>query len=176
VNYVVRNRSDEDRAAFIKPFQDILKTEEGQKPLEEDAARRRKIFSMVLSEVKGLGDGSEKGVDLFFRRADNTDWHSEIEGFFNLLYSHLFALYPADSPETKQYLTTLLQIFSLSPSEQALIKYRMYDRRSLHFYWSSNHVTLFPDYPTSSMLHHGNLLSACLCTTPSCKSQVVITS
>jgi hypothetical protein len=58
---VVRNRSDEDRAAFIKPFQDALKTEEGHKPLEMDADRRRKIFSMVISQVKGLGDGSDKG-------------------------------------------------------------------------------------------------------------------
>jgi translation initiation factor 3 subunit M len=126
VNYVVRNRSDEDRAAFIKPFQDILKTDEGQKPLEKDEPRQRKIFSMVLSEVKGLGDGSEKGVSSFFCvQANATDRHSEIEGFFNLLYSHLFVLYPADSSEAKQYLTTLLHTISSSPSEQALIKYRM---------------------------------------------------
>jgi translation initiation factor 3 subunit M len=64
VNYVVRNRSDEDRAAFIKPFQDALKTEEGKKSLEDDVDRRRKIFSMVLSQVKGLGGGSEKGGHL----------------------------------------------------------------------------------------------------------------
>jgi translation initiation factor 3 subunit M len=69
VNYVVRNRSDEDRAAFIKPFQDILKTDEGQKPLEKDEPRQRKIFSMVLSEVKGLGDGSEKGASSFLKCA-----------------------------------------------------------------------------------------------------------
>lgn len=62
VNYVVRNRSEEDRAAFIKPFQDALKTGEGQKPLEEDIDRRKKIFLMVLNQVKGLGDGSEKGA------------------------------------------------------------------------------------------------------------------
>jgi translation initiation factor 3 subunit M len=109
VNYVVRNRSEEDRAAFIKPFQDALKTAEGQKSLEEDTVRRKKIFLMVLSEVKGLGDGSEK----------------EIEGFFNLLYSHLFVLYPADSPETKQYLIALLQTVSSSPTEHAPIKYRI---------------------------------------------------
>jgi translation initiation factor 3 subunit M len=64
VNYVVRHQSDEDRAAFIKPFQDALKTDERQKPLEDDINRRRRIFSMVLREVKGLGDGSEKGAYL----------------------------------------------------------------------------------------------------------------
>lgn len=67
---------------------------------------------------------------------------SEIEGFFNLLYSHLFALYPAHSPEAKQYLTVLLQTISTSPSEQAPIKYRMYEQ-SLHIYHSFSYVTCF---------------------------------
>jgi translation initiation factor 3 subunit M len=109
VNYVVRNKSEEDRAAFIKPFQDALKTVENQKLLEEDVDRQKKIFLMVLREVKGLGDGSEK----------------EIEGFFNLLYSHLFSLYSADSPEAKQYVAVLLQTISTSASEHAPIKYRI---------------------------------------------------
>jgi translation initiation factor 3 subunit M len=64
VNYIVRNQSDEDRAAFIRPFQEALKTGEGQKPLEEDVERRKKIFSMTITEVKGFGDGNEKGVFL----------------------------------------------------------------------------------------------------------------
>jgi translation initiation factor 3 subunit M len=50
------------------------------------------------------------------------------------LYSHLFALYPADSPETTRYLTALLQTVSSSPSEQAPIKYRMYDSLCSHLY------------------------------------------
>jgi hypothetical protein len=61
VNYLVRHRSEEERAAFIRPFQDVLKKEEGRKPIEEDEKRRRKIFAMVLTEVKGLGEGSDKG-------------------------------------------------------------------------------------------------------------------
>ena len=127
MKYVVRHQSDEDRAAFIKPFQDALKTDEGQKLLEDDINRRRKIFLMVLREVKGLGDGSEKGAYLAkSTKRDNTEPLSEIEGFFNLLYSHLFALHPTDSSETAQYLTSLLQTISSSPSEQAAIKYRMY--------------------------------------------------
>ncbi|KAG5639667.1 hypothetical protein H0H81_005850 [Sphagnurus paluster] len=62
VNYIVRNRSEEERAAFIRPFQDALKTPEGKTPLEEDAERKRKIFQMVAIEVKGLGDGTDKGM------------------------------------------------------------------------------------------------------------------
>lgn len=61
MNYVVRNQSEEDRAAFIKPFQDALKTPQGGKPLEENVERRREIFSMILTQVKGYGEGSEKG-------------------------------------------------------------------------------------------------------------------
>jgi translation initiation factor 3 subunit M len=61
VNYIVRNRSEEERGAFIRPFQDALKTEDGRKPIEEDENRRKKIFAMALAEVKGLGDGSERG-------------------------------------------------------------------------------------------------------------------
>lgn len=109
VNYVVRNQPDEDRAAFIKPFQEALKTEDGKESLENDPDRRRKIFTMVSSQVKGLGEGSEK----------------EIEGFFNLLYSHLFSLYSPDSPEIKERLTALLQIISSSPSQQSAIRYRI---------------------------------------------------
>ncbi|RDB19879.1 Eukaryotic translation initiation factor 3 subunit M [Hypsizygus marmoreus] len=109
VNYIVRNRSEEERAAFIRPFQDALKTEEGQKTLEEDADRRKRIFSMALVEVKGLGDGSDR----------------EIEGFFNLIYSHLFTLYALETPEAKETLTTLLQTISSAPSNRQPVKYRI---------------------------------------------------
>ncbi|KAJ6561531.1 PCI domain-containing protein [Mycena vulgaris] len=109
VNYVVRNRAEEERTAFIRPFQDVLKTEPGKKPLEEDDNRRRKILSMVLVDVKSLGDGSEK----------------EIEGFFNLIYAHLFSLYSPDSPETKQFVAGLVQTISAASSEQTSIKYRL---------------------------------------------------
>lgn len=62
MNYIVRNQSDEERVAFIRPFQDVLKTGEGQKPLEEDEGRRKKIFAMAIQEVRGFGDGNEKGA------------------------------------------------------------------------------------------------------------------
>ncbi|KAJ7693878.1 PCI-domain-containing protein [Mycena rosella] len=109
VNYIVRNRAEEERTAFIRPFQDVLKTEPGKKPLEEDDNRRRKILSMVLVDVKSLGDGSEK----------------EIEGFFNLIFAHLFSLYSPDSPETKQFVAGLVHTISAASSEQTSIKYRL---------------------------------------------------
>ncbi|THV08227.1 PCI-domain-containing protein [Dendrothele bispora CBS 962.96] len=109
VNYVVRTRSEEERAAFIRPFQDAMKKEDGKKSLDEDEERKKKVISMVLSEVKGFGDGNEK----------------EIEGFFNLIYAHLFSLFPPNSPKAKQHLDALLRTISSAPSEQSFIKYRI---------------------------------------------------
>ncbi|KAK7062123.1 eukaryotic translation initiation factor 3 subunit M [Favolaschia claudopus] len=109
VNYIVRNRSEEERTTFIRPFQDVLKTEPGKKPLEEDDDRRRKIFSMVVVEVKSLGEGSEK----------------EIEGFFNLIYAHLFSLYSTNATETTQFVGTLIETITSAASEQTSIKYRL---------------------------------------------------
>ena len=61
VNYLAQGRSDEEKASFTQPFDDALTTAEGQKPFEEDEDRRRKVVTQVLSEVKGLGSGSEIG-------------------------------------------------------------------------------------------------------------------
>lgn len=43
------------------PFQNALKSGEGKKPIEEDENRRKLIISKVLADVKGLGEGSDKG-------------------------------------------------------------------------------------------------------------------
>ncbi|KAF7294350.1 Eukaryotic translation initiation factor 3 subunit M [Mycena chlorophos] len=104
VNYIVRNKPEEERAVFIRPFQDALK---GAKPLDEDKDRRRKVFSMVLAETKSLGEGSEK----------------EIEGFFNLINAHLLSLYAPNSPESSQHVSALIALFSAS--EQRQLKYRL---------------------------------------------------
>ncbi|KAF8914261.1 hypothetical protein CPB84DRAFT_1721203 [Gymnopilus junonius] len=109
LTYIARNRSDEESATFISPFQNALKSGEGKKPIDEDEARRKLILSKLLEEVKGLGDGSDK----------------EIEGFFNLLFAHIFALYPADSTEVKQYLSTLLRSISSSSTDRLSVKYRV---------------------------------------------------
>ncbi|KAI0677204.1 PCI-domain-containing protein [Trametes maxima] len=108
VTYLARSIPEEGRAAFIQPFQDSLNTPEGQKPIEEDAERRRKTLSTVLNEVKGLGDGSEK----------------EIEGFFNLLFSHFLTLFPLDSSETRAHLDSLLKTI-VSTSDHTSTKYRV---------------------------------------------------
>ncbi len=59
--YIVRNQ-DEERSVLLRPFQDAFKTENEKKSLAEDPERRQNIFAMVMAEVKGLGDGSDKGT------------------------------------------------------------------------------------------------------------------
>ncbi|TFK55641.1 PCI-domain-containing protein [Heliocybe sulcata] len=108
VNYIGRGRSDEDRSALIHPFQDALRTAEDATPVAEDAGRRQKILSMVIGQVTGLGDGPDK----------------EIEGFFNLLYSHLLAAFPVDSTELRDHVSSLIQVISSSSAESS-IKYRV---------------------------------------------------
>ena len=81
----------------------------------------------MLADVKGLGEGSDKGEFLHEIRVD-TDGNdaTEVEGFFNLLFAHLFALYSPGSPELKQYIISLLKVLSSSSSDRLSIKYRMY--------------------------------------------------
>ncbi|KDQ08890.1 hypothetical protein BOTBODRAFT_59098 [Botryobasidium botryosum FD-172 SS1] len=109
VNYLARGLSEEARVAFIRPFQDVLITREGDRPFAEDADRRRKVIMKVLGEVKGLGEGNER----------------EVEGFFNLLDAHILAL-SSESSQAKEPITTLIRVLtSTPPSENASIKYRV---------------------------------------------------
>jgi hypothetical protein len=64
-------------------------------------------------------------VSLFHEFEYKTNNATEIEGFFNLLFAHLFALYSPGSPELKQYIISLLKVLS-SSSERLSIRYRMY--------------------------------------------------
>ena len=49
---------------------------------------------------------------------------AEIEGFFNLLFSHFLVLYPIDAPETRTQLDALLSTISSSPNHTST-KYHM---------------------------------------------------
>ncbi|KAH9983835.1 PCI-domain-containing protein [Russula vinacea] len=97
--YIAQSRPEPERAPYVQSIQKKLTVEEGQTPLSEDIGRRREVFSVVLGDVKGLGEGTER----------------EIEGFFNLLYAHLLTLWPIDSPETKNRVTSLLPIITSRP-------------------------------------------------------------
>ncbi|KAG6899606.1 hypothetical protein C0993_008767 [Termitomyces sp. T159_Od127] len=64
---------------------------------------------MVLNEVKSLGDGTEK----------------ETEGFFNLLFSHLYSLYASDGSDTKEFVNVFIRLLTDEPATQKFLKYRI---------------------------------------------------
>ncbi|KIM58772.1 hypothetical protein SCLCIDRAFT_1218321 [Scleroderma citrinum Foug A] len=109
VEYTTRGRPDDERASVLQPFKDIMGEVAEDKPEEMDLDRRRAALELVLGNTKGVGQGTEQ----------------EIEGFFNLLFSHLLILYADTSPEARQHVTSLLSVLSASPSEQSSVKYRV---------------------------------------------------
>jgi len=109
VNYLARGLSQDDRIAYIKPYQDVLITPAGGKPIAEDEERRQKTVQMVVAGVKGLGEGNER----------------EQEGFFNLLFAHVFSLWsPGDSELLVQMDALLAQVTGASTPTSS-VKYRI---------------------------------------------------
>ncbi|KAI9574292.1 hypothetical protein HD554DRAFT_2046049 [Boletus coccyginus] len=106
LQYTARGIPDEERTALLQSLQGILKTDSNAS-LDQD--RRRTALGLVLKNTKGVGQGTDQ----------------EIEGFFNLLYSHLFTLWQVDSSETREHVTHLLNVISSSPSNGASVKYRV---------------------------------------------------
>jgi len=123
----VRNRSDEERAAFTAPFHNALKTADGKKPIQEDETRRKLILSKILADVTSLGEGSDKGMSVGRAILSIPDISAETEGFFNLLFAHLFSLHTIGSPELDKYLGELLNVLSSSLTDRLPIRFRVYD-------------------------------------------------
>lgn len=109
VDYATRSSPEDERATALQSFRDIVKSGEGAKPIEEDQERRRRALTFALDQTKSLGDGSEQ----------------EIEGYFNLLFSHLLTLWASNSPETNHHVSSLLYILTSSHSDQPSVKYRV---------------------------------------------------
>ncbi|KAG2060054.1 hypothetical protein BDR06DRAFT_1003102 [Suillus hirtellus] len=109
VDYATRSSPEDERATASQSFRDIIKPDEGAKPIEEDQERKRNALTFVLDRTKSLGDGSEQ----------------EIEGYFNLLFSHLLTLWPTNLPEIKHYVSSLLGVLTSSPSEHPSVRYRV---------------------------------------------------
>ncbi|KAG8734239.1 hypothetical protein FRC12_018591 [Ceratobasidium sp. 428] len=108
VNFLARGLGDEARAAYIRPFQDALLTPEGKTPLAQDPERRKKVIGMVREKVVGLGEGTER----------------EIEGFFNLLISHLVTLF-SSTPDLEPHVSALVSTIAAAPETQSGIVYRV---------------------------------------------------
>ncbi|KAG1811886.1 uncharacterized protein BJ212DRAFT_1483591 [Suillus subaureus] len=106
VDYATRSSPEDERATALQSFRDIIKLKE---PVENDQERRRNALNFVLDRTGGLGDGSEQ----------------EIEGYFNLLFSHLLTLWPTNSPEVRHHVSSLLGVLASSPSEHPSVRYRV---------------------------------------------------
>ncbi|KAG8820319.1 hypothetical protein FRC17_010203 [Serendipita sp. 399] len=103
-NYLARNKSDEDRTTFIKPFVEALIPKGDSPSFEEDAGRRREVLEMVIERLSGLGDGADK----------------EIEGFFNLLIAHILDSYPNPATPIEKVVNSVL-----TAQRPPSIKYRI---------------------------------------------------
>jgi translation initiation factor 3 subunit M len=57
VNYIVRNKAEEERSAAIQPFQESLRAE-----YSDEQEKKRKVIKQILDKVSGFGEGNEKGV------------------------------------------------------------------------------------------------------------------
>ena len=73
--YIVQSRPEPERASYVQSFQKKLVVEGGQKPLSEVIERRRELFSAVFGDVKGLGEGTERGAAQNFHHSDALSSH-----------------------------------------------------------------------------------------------------
>ena len=62
VEYLFRSQPEGARDAFKHSFAELVTTNDAQKPLAEDVARCRKAILRIVSEIHGLGDGTNKGA------------------------------------------------------------------------------------------------------------------
>jgi translation initiation factor 3 subunit M len=67
--YIALSRPEPERATYVQSIQKKLAVEEGQTPLSEDIERRREVFSSVFGDIKGVGEGTERGEIQSYRRA-----------------------------------------------------------------------------------------------------------
>ncbi|KAG2064447.1 hypothetical protein BDR04DRAFT_1145892 [Suillus decipiens] len=109
VDYATRSSPEDERATALQSFRDIVRLDEGARPIEQDQERRRNALTFALDQTNSLGDGSEQ----------------EMEGYFNLLFSHLLTLWPANSPEIQHHVSSLLGVLASSPSEHPSVRYRV---------------------------------------------------
>lgn len=120
-------------ATFLLPHSKMLSNQQREKSLLkrtklEESWLFQRCWLMLKVWVKDL-------TKVSFQL--NLNWHREltstleVEGFFNLLFAHLFALHSSSSPELKQYIISLLKMLS-SSSERLSVRYRMYVPVYLH--------------------------------------------
>ncbi|KAL5530095.1 hypothetical protein ACEPAF_6352 [Sanghuangporus sanghuang] len=110
VDYVAQTKPESERGTFKESFINALKISVNQKTIDEDEGRKRDLISKVIDALDNLGDGPER----------------EIEGFYNLLFSHLLALNSPDSQELQKNVSKVVTVISQQvTTEQSSLKYRI---------------------------------------------------
>jgi translation initiation factor 3 subunit M len=107
-SYAAQSLPEEERAPFAQKYEELTQDKDGQKPIAADEDRQRAVFSNFITDVMDLGADSEL----------------EVEGFFNLIYTQLFMLYPA-AEDARVHLNKILSIVSSSTSKSTSLKYRI---------------------------------------------------
>lgn len=82
---------------------------------------------MVREKVVGLGEGSDRGMGLYCAqplRSLVAHCYSEIEGFFNLLSSHLVTLF-SSTADLEPHVSALVGAIVGAPETHTGIKYRV---------------------------------------------------
>jgi translation initiation factor 3 subunit M len=63
--YISQSRPEPERAPYIQSIRQRFTVQEGQPPQSKGVERRRQVFSAVFGDVKGLGEGTERGASKF---------------------------------------------------------------------------------------------------------------
>lgn len=106
VEYATRSLPEDERASSLQSFKDIVK-DKGEEDISLE--KKREVLEFVLANTTSIGEGTQQAI----------------EGFFNLLFSHLLVLFPDSSPEASRHVSSLLNVISASPAENSSIKYRI---------------------------------------------------
>ena len=124
VDYLARGLSEDERQKSFDQILELVKTDPPTISKEDQV----KVLSLLVPEVKGLGEGSEKGPSfMHLQNAESDQLRSftpEVEGFFNLLFAHLFSLFPINSNEIKVHVDSLINTI-VSSKSRFPTKYRL---------------------------------------------------
>lgn len=99
-----------DNDTLIRALGENFIVPEGGTSIADDEAKRKSIIKLLVKEINGLGEGTDR----------------ETEGFYNLVYCHVLALYPPDSADSTELVTSLITAITFSsPTDRTPIKYKL---------------------------------------------------
>lgn len=113
---------------MIRALGEKLIVPEGGTSIADDEAKRKSIIKLLVKDINGLGEGTDRGrfVNRKVGKYVNVFFPPETEGFYNLVYCHVLALYPPDSADSTELVTSLITAITFSsPTDRTPIKYKL---------------------------------------------------